>query len=329
MCDMDDHRQGRRFGAASYRRPEGLTGMRAGLVGRPRAKSIRYQRPGLPKNGQWFGPLVSDYSRIAAHYDATRDVPEDRLAACYDRLIAQAGFPSAGRILDAGSGTGQISLVLAARGYQVLGIDISAAMTALARAKLRPGWAADYIVGDVRAIPAPDAHFDAAVVSKLFQHVEDWRDACRELIRVVRPGGCIAQINERGAFSNTVRRHFARLADEAGYGNRYEGLNPRGGNELEAFMTGQGCRRLAVDTTDLNWQAAITYGEAYRRLRAGMFAEFWRLSDAVHDALLAQTWNWIEAQPEGAATTDRLTPYLVVEIYRTPERPEPGSRDAR
>src|SRR5689334_21472315 len=33
--------------------------MRAGLVGRPRAKSIRYQRPGLLNNGQWFGPLAS------------------------------------------------------------------------------------------------------------------------------------------------------------------------------------------------------------------------------------------------------------------------------
>ena len=31
---------------------------RAGLVGRPRAKPIRYRRPGIPKCGQWFGPLV-------------------------------------------------------------------------------------------------------------------------------------------------------------------------------------------------------------------------------------------------------------------------------
>jgi SAM-dependent methyltransferase len=124
--------------------------------------------------------LSADYFGIGSQYDATRDLPEAKLLACYTRLAEQNLFPSAGRILDAGCGTGQVSLALAAQGYHVHGIDISEAMTVLAQSKVRPGRRADYVVGDVRSITAADNSFDAAVVSKLFQHVQDWRQACHE-----------------------------------------------------------------------------------------------------------------------------------------------------
>ncbi|HXT81261.1 MAG TPA: methyltransferase domain-containing protein [Acetobacteraceae bacterium] len=262
--------------------------------------------------------LSANYSKIASRYDATRDLPEGMLAACYDRLISQGLFPPGGRILDAGCGTGQVSLPLAARGYDVRGIDIATAMTSVAQAKVRPDWRARYTVGDVRDIPAEDGSFDAAVVSKLFQHVEDWQQGCRELIRVVRPGGCIVQINERGAFGNAVRRFFSRKADERGFGNRYAGLNPHGGAELSAFMRSQGCQPVPIDMSDLRWETEISYGEAIGRIQEGLFAEFWDLPREVHDQLVAKTLAWIDTQPDGRDTVERLRPYLVVEVFWTP-----------
>ena len=232
--------------------------------------------------------VSSDYSRIAARYDATRELPVAKLNACYDRLVEQQLFPASGSILDVGCGTGQVSLSLAAKGYEVTGIDISAPMIALARSKLHPAWRARYLVGDARCIDAADKSFDAAVVSKLLQHVQDWRQVCRELVRVVRPGGLIVQINERGAFGNAVRRTFARKADERGFGARYPGLDPHGGGELAAFMLATGCASPAVDMSDLLWTVAITYEEALRRIHDRLFAEFWPLPTDVHDALEAE-----------------------------------------
>ena len=88
-----------------------------------------------------FG-VTSDFSRVASRYDATREVPETHLAACYERLVRQGLLPTKGVVLDAGCGTGQISLVLAKMGYEVHGIDVSAEMVAIAQGKCRPEWQA-------------------------------------------------------------------------------------------------------------------------------------------------------------------------------------------
>jgi SAM-dependent methyltransferase len=172
--------------------------------------------------------------------------------------------------------------------------------------------------GDVRDLSYADGSLDAVVVSKLFQHIEDWQAACRELIRVARPGAPVVQINERGAFGNSVRRFFSRRTEELGFPARHLGLNPHSEAEIDAFMASAGCEVIAVDMSDLQWEIALGYGEAVERLRQRLFAEFWRLPAEVYDRLLADTTAWIEAQPEGGKTVERLTPHLVGEVFRTP-----------
>jgi len=269
--------------------------------------------PSAPPSG-----LASDFSPIAARYDATRDVPEQCLLACYDRLVEEGLFPTQGVILDAGCGTGQVSLPLAARGYEVRGIDISGKMTSIAQSKVRTGWQAYYTVGDVRKITAVDGRFDAIVVSKLFQHVQDWREVCRELIRVARPGSSIVQINERGAFGNSVRRYFSKRADELGFAGRFVGLNPHSGEELASHMKDLGCDVVPVDRSGLRWEICISYDEAMCRIQEKLFAEFWYLPADVHDQIVADTIAWVEAQENGRDTIERLKPYLVVDVFRTP-----------
>lgn len=262
--------------------------------------------------------LTADFSSVAPRCDATRDLPESQIAACYNRLVEHRLLPPAGRILDAGCGTGQVSLPLAARGYVVRGIDVSTAMTDIAQSKVRAEWRAEYVVGDVCGLPDDDASFDAAVLSKLLMHVEDWRRACREMIRVVRPGGHIIQISEKGAFANSVRRFFSERADALGFTNRFLGLAPRASRDLHTFMAGEGCKAVPIDMSDLRWDAVISYGEALNRIRDRLFAEFWRLPDDVYARLIAETEAWINAHPGGPGTRDHLSPYLVVEVFRTP-----------
>jgi ubiquinone/menaquinone biosynthesis C-methylase UbiE len=260
----------------------------------------------------------ADFSPVAARYDETRGLPLEILVDCYARLVETGLLPSAGMILDAGCGTGQVSLPLVERRYRIHGIDISAAMLTRARAKLEPGWVVQYAVGNVCNLPFDSSTFDAVVISKLLQHVGDWRGACRELIRVLKPGAPIVQLNERGAFGNAPRRFFAKRADELGFSTRYVGANPHNPDEVSNYILACGCERVPHGLPEMRWQFSITYGEALDRIQDRLFAEFWSLPDDAYAQLAQDAALWVEAQPHGRDTVNVLTPRLAVEVYQTP-----------
>jgi SAM-dependent methyltransferase len=257
---------------------------------------------------------TSDFSPIAARYDATRDIPADRLRTCYERLLVGGALPEHGLVLDAGCGTGQISLVLAAMGYAVHGFDVSGRMIDIARRKARPEWRARYDVADVRALPAADASVDAVVVSKLFQHVGDWQVGCCELLRVLRPGRCLIQVNDRGAFGNVVRKYFAARADALGFGERFPGVNDKA--LFNAFLVGQGCEPMTIEVSDLTWSKPVVYGDALAQIEERLFAEFWTLPDGAYRQILDETARWVDQQPHGPRTIQRMTPWLTVDVFR-------------
>lgn len=259
-------------------------------------------------------PASTDYSRVAARYDATRRLPEESLVACYRRLRERGLLPDSGTVLDAGCGTGQVSVPLAAMGYRVRGVDISAAMLEVARAKCRPEWRAAYRVGDVTALAEVDGSVDAVVVSKLFLHVRQWRLAIAELVRVVRRGGCVVHIGERGAFGNRVRRRFADRLDAMGFKGRFLGTQDR--HDIAACFVGNGCAPVPFDATDLRWSTRVAYGEAFDHLVERLSAEFWYVPADAYERALADAALWIDLQPAGRDTVEELTPYLGVEVFR-------------
>jgi len=91
-----------------------------------------------------------------------------------------------GRVLDAACGTGRHATYLAARGHEVVGVDQSGDMLAIARSKL-PG--ASFHHGSLTDLPLADRSVDAAVCALALVHVPDLGAALGELARVLRPGG--------------------------------------------------------------------------------------------------------------------------------------------
>jgi ubiquinone/menaquinone biosynthesis C-methylase UbiE len=91
-----------------------------------------------------------------------------------------------GTVLDAACGTGRYADYLAARGHQVIGIDQSPEMIAIARARVPAG---RFSTGDLSNIDLADASVDAVVCGLALVHVPDLDRALHEMARVVRPGG--------------------------------------------------------------------------------------------------------------------------------------------
>jgi SAM-dependent methyltransferase len=106
------------------------------------------------------------------HGDSTvRDVPlrGDEYDARFARLAAEGHYlhgeadfvsgvlgPPPARVLDAGCGTGRVTIELARRGYDVAGIDVEPAMLDVARQKA-PGL--NWVLGDLATVAlAPDAY---------------------------------------------------------------------------------------------------------------------------------------------------------------------------
>ncbi|MFC5994475.1 methyltransferase domain-containing protein [Pseudonocardia hispaniensis] len=95
-------------------------------------------------------------------------------------------------VLDVGSGPGFLVMSLAdavGSSGAVHGLDSSASMNAVARelTSSRPWVSIDE--GDATALPYPDAAFDAAVSTQVYEYVADIPGALADLRRVLRTGG--------------------------------------------------------------------------------------------------------------------------------------------
>lgn len=97
-------------------------------------------------------------------------------------------------VLDLGCGPGTITLGLAQRAGQVVGLDFSEAMVEQARELATDSGASNitFDVGSAYELPYSDGSFDVVYAHQVMQHLADPVRAVREAHRVLRPGGLVA-----------------------------------------------------------------------------------------------------------------------------------------
>lgn len=136
------------------------------------------------------------YDRIAPFYDVL-DAPHE--IGWRRRLRRQMFAGLAGRILDAGAGTGA-NLPFYPPDAEMHAVDASARMLHRAAARAaRSGRDVAFGVFDLRAMPFPDRHFDAIVSTFVFSVLDDEAQlpALSELRRLCRPEGQIRLLDYR------------------------------------------------------------------------------------------------------------------------------------
>lgn len=151
---------------------------------------------------------LNRYERIAPLYDLL-DLPFEYGRYRKIRPLLFEGL--AGRILDAGVGTGR-NIQFYPPGAEVVGVDLSPAMLARAeRRRLSLGAEVELRQMDVTHLDFRDQYFEAAVATFLFCVLPDDLQvpALREIGRVVKSGGTIRileYVRPRGAMRRAVTR---------------------------------------------------------------------------------------------------------------------------
>ena len=163
--------------------------------------------------------VAAHWGRRAAHFDEDfgHSIRTAAERAAWDRIFDLVLSGRSGLdVLDAGCGTGFLSLELASRGHRVTGVDFAPAMLAEARRKASEQRAAiRFEEADAEQLTFASGSFDLVVSRHVLWTLPHPEEAIDEWIRVLRPGGRLAVID--GQFDPgflTHQRENARASAE-------------------------------------------------------------------------------------------------------------------
>lgn len=221
----------------------------------PRAGVTRVWRDGVPRHRQppfvpvldrlphWhdrrYPPRVlepeamDEADEAEAYMDAAGQVHLARLDAGWVDAILSWTSRGPKRVLDVGTGGGQIPALLASRRpeWRIWGVDRSWAMLSVgrpenaraatrARRSARPFRLA-LAAADARRLPAPDAAFDLVLSNSLLHHLPDPTAVLNEIARMAGPTGRVLLRDLRRPSRIAYRAHLAW------HGRRYGGVMRR------------------------------------------------------------------------------------------------------
>ena len=130
-------------------------------------------------------------------------------------FYASLHIPAGTKVLDVGTGAGQLALIAARNGAKVTGCDIATNWVEKAQARAAAeGLAAKFEEGDAEALPYGDGEFEvvASLIAAMFAPRPD--RVAAEMTRVCKSGGTVAMANWTptgfvGQMFKTIAKHIA------------------------------------------------------------------------------------------------------------------------
>jgi SAM-dependent methyltransferase len=113
--------------------------------------------------------LRTSFGTVADMYDRARPTYP---AAVYDDLGEAGGLGDGARVLELGPGTGKATVELARRGYEVVAVELSPDLAAVARRNLEAFPKVDVVTADFETWEGAPGSFDAVVAFTAFHWID-------------------------------------------------------------------------------------------------------------------------------------------------------------
>ncbi len=222
----------------------------------------------------------TDYDRFAWIYNQHWGAFSELVVPLLDQMIL-ADLPAGARVLDVACGTGHVSRLLAARGFQVTGIDGSEEMLAYARQNAPTG---EFLAADARDFSLPPGFHAAVSTFDSLNHIlvlEELRQAFASIHAALLPGGRFAfDLNLEEGYITGWNGHWGDSFDDHAYvwKNSYFPEEKLGRFDATLFRL----ENSAWQRSDVTlWQRAYTPEQVFAALAAAGFESprAWQVGD--------------------------------------------------
>lgn len=176
--------------------------------------------------------MAEYFNKIANRYDDWYRTKTGRYVDRTEKwLVFSMLHTKSGKALDLGCGTGNYTLELKKRGFEVIGLDASEEMLKIACSK-----GLNCIKGDAYSLPFPDESFDLVLSVTMFEFIHEPENVIAEIHRVLKPGGEVLIGTMNGRSSWFFFKRLKSLFVETAY--RYARFYTPG--ELEMLLKSAG-----------------------------------------------------------------------------------------
>jgi ubiquinone/menaquinone biosynthesis C-methylase UbiE len=256
------------------------------------------------------------FDEQALRYDARAGLPTTVSAAVAQAIRDRADAGADDLVLEVGAGTGEIGVHLARLPVQYVGLDASAAMLDVFRARAA-GDSPSLIVADGnQPWPLPDGSATVVFASRVV-HLLEPDHVVRETLRVCRPAGLLILgrvVRDRDGIAERLRRQRLELLTAAGISARHgeagtrrviAGVVAHGGESLGRHIVAEWISETTPAAVIADWESMT---------RMGSVAVDAETRDTILDALR----DWGRTQFGDLDRSQASPAHYAVDIVRVP-----------